>query len=300
MTIMIQITGLSAFPITPADEHGCVDTAALRVLLKRLTEAKVHSIGLLGSTGSYLYLTRAERRRTIETAAEHVAGKTPLLVGIGALRTDETVLLAQDAKAAGADALLLAPVSYTPLLDEEVYTHFATVAQAAGMPLVIYNNPGTTHFSFSTGLIARLSHLPHIIGVKNPAPAGDALITSLRDLRAHAQPGFSLGYSADWNAAEALIAGGDAWYSVAAGLFPEPCMRLVGAVQKGDTAAARRVNAELRPLWDLFAAFTSLRVVYAAANILGICHATLPRPILPLPEAAQHQVAQVLHGMGLH
>jgi 4-hydroxy-tetrahydrodipicolinate synthase len=296
---MTQITGLSAFPITPADEHGRVDIGALRVLLKRLTDAKVHSIGLLGSTGSYLYLTRAERRRTIETAAEHVAGKTPLLVGIGALRTDETVQLAQDAKEAGADALLLAPVSYTPLLDEEVYTHFATVAQTVGMPLVIYNNPGTTHFTFSSALVARLSHLPHIVAVKNPAPKGDALISTLRDLRASAQPGFSLGYSVDWHAAEALIAGGDAWYSVAGGLFPEPCMRLVTAIQSGDTAEARRLNAELQPLWDLFTTFTSLRVTYAAANILGICHATLPRPILSLPEAAQRQVAEVLHRLGL-
>jgi 4-hydroxy-tetrahydrodipicolinate synthase len=297
---MTPITGLSAFPITPADEHGCVDTGALRVLLKRLTEAKVHSIGLLGSTGSYLYLTRAQRRRTIETAAEHVAGETPLLVGIGALRTDETVLLAQDAKAAGADALLLAPVSYTPLLDEEVYTHFATVAQAVGMPLVIYNNPNTTHFTFSTALVARLSHLPHIVAVKNPAPQGDTLLSTLRDLRAHTQPGFSLGYSVDWRAAEALIAGADAWYSVAAGLFPEPCMRLMRAIQSGDTAEARRVNTELQPLWDVFTAFTSLRVIYAAANILGICRATLPRPILPLPEAAQRNVAEVLHRLALH
>ena len=296
---MTQITGVSAFPITPADEHGCVDLGALRVLLKRLTDAKVHSIGLLGSTGSYLYLTRAQRRRTIETAAEHVAGQTPLLVGIGALRTDETVLLAQDAKAAGADALLLAPVSYTPLLDEEVYTHFATVAQAVGMPLVIYNNPGTTHFTFSSALVARLSHLPNIVAVKNSAPKGDTLISTLRELRRHAEPGFSLGYSVDWHAAEALIAGGDAWYSVVGGLFPEPCMRLVTAVQSGDTAEARRQDAALQPLWDLFTAFTSLRVTYAAVNILGICRATLPRPILPLPEAAQRQVAEVLQQLGL-
>jgi 4-hydroxy-tetrahydrodipicolinate synthase len=167
------------------------------------------------------------------------------------------------------------------------------------VPVVVYNNPGTTHFTFSTALIARLSHLPHIVAVKNPAPAANDLIGTLRDLRARTQPGFSLGYSVDWNAAEALIAGGDAWYSVAAGLFPDPCMRLVGAIQRGDTAEARRINAALQPLWDLFTEFTSLRVTYAAVNILGICHATLPRPILPLSEAAQRRVAEVLHRLEL-
>jgi 4-hydroxy-tetrahydrodipicolinate synthase len=296
---MIQITGLSAFPITPMDEHGRVDTAGLRTLLKRLTDAKVHSIGLLGSTGSYPYLSRAQRRQTIEAAVAQVAGQSKLLVGVGALRTDETLLLAQDAKDAGADALLLAPVSYTPLLDEEVYTHFATVAQAVHLPLVIYNNPGTTHFTFSTALVARLSHLPHIVAVKNPAPTGETLTTQLHDLRIQTPAGFALGYSVDWNAAEALIAGGDAWFSVAGGLFPEPCMLLVAAVQRGDAAEARRINATLQPLWDVFTQFSSLRVMYAAANILGLCHVAPPRPILPLAEAAQRQVAGVLDALGL-
>jgi 4-hydroxy-tetrahydrodipicolinate synthase len=296
---MTNITGLSAFPITPTDEHGHVDTAGLRSLLKRLTDAGVHSIGLLGSTGSYPYLTRAERRRAIETAVDQVAGKTKLLVGIGALRTDETVLLGQDAAAAGADAVLLAPVSYTPLLDEEVFTHFATVAQAVALPLVIYNNPGTTHFNFSTALIARLSHLPHIVSVKNPAPQGETLLSTLHDLRATTPPGFSLGYSVDWNATEALIAGGDAWFSVLGGWLPAPCLRIVAAIQRGDAAEARAIHTQLQPLWDLFTEFTSLRVTYAAVNILGICHAVPPRPILALPEAAQRRIAHVLTALDL-
>ncbi len=103
----------------------------------------------------------------------------------------------------------------------------------------------------------------------------------------------------DWHAAEALIAGGDAWFSVAGGLFPEPCMLLVEAVQRGDAAEARRIDASLQPLWDLFTRYSSLRVVYAAANILGLAHVAPPRPILPLPEAAQREIGAVLHSLGL-
>ena len=105
---MMHFHGLSAFPLTPADEHGQVDIVALCALLKRLTDARVGSIGLLGSTGSYAYLTRSERRKTIDAALEQVAGTTPLLVGIGALRTDDAVQFGQDAKSAGADGVLLA------------------------------------------------------------------------------------------------------------------------------------------------------------------------------------------------
>lgn len=291
--------GLSAFPITPADEQGRVDVPALRPLLGRLVDARVGSIGLLGSTGSYPYLTREERRRAVEAAVDQVGGQVPVLVGIGALRTDEAVRLGQDARGAGADAVLLAPVSYAPLTDEEVFTHFATVAEAVGLPLCIYNNPGTTHFTFGSDLIARLSRVPHIAAVKNPAPDAGALPASLRGLRDATAPGFSLGYAVDWHATEAMLAGGDAWYSVAGGLFPVACQQIVAAVEAGHADRARELNARLRPLWDLFTEFSSLRVMYAAANLLGLCRAAPPRPILPLPEDAQRRIGRVLDALDL-
>ncbi|MDQ2804906.1 MAG: dihydrodipicolinate synthase family protein [Pseudomonadota bacterium] len=296
---MTPFSGLSGFPITPADEQGRVDTDALRTLLKRLMKAKVDSIGLLGSTGSYPYLTRSERRRALEAAVDQVGGKAPILVGIGALRTDDAVQFGQDAREAGADAVLLAPVSYTPLTDDEVFEHFETVAKAVGLPLCIYNNPGTTHFTFSADLIARLSHVPNIAAVKNPAPGASAIAGQLRELRAKASPGFSIGYSVDWNATDAMLAGGDAWYSVVGGLFPTPCLQILSAIQAADDAAARRMNVRLKPLWDLFAEFSSLRVMYAAVNLLGLCHALPPRPILPLPEAAQRRIGHTLERLDL-
>ena len=91
------LRGLSAFPITPHSAAGVVNTDELQALVKRLTNAGVHSVGLLGSTGSYAYLSREERRRAIEASAP-IVGSTPLLVGIGALRTADVVLLAQDAQ----------------------------------------------------------------------------------------------------------------------------------------------------------------------------------------------------------
>jgi 4-hydroxy-tetrahydrodipicolinate synthase len=259
----------------------------------------VDSIGLLGSTGSYPYLTRTERRRAIEAAVDQVGGTTPILVGIGALRTDDATQLSQDAKAAGAAAGLLAPVSYTPLNDDEVFEHFSAVARASDLPLCIYNNPGTTHFTFSAELIGRLSHLPNVAAVKNPAPRADSISTHLSGLRTLVPAGFSLGYSVDWNATEALLAGADAWYSVVGGLFPEPCMRIIRAARNGEAAEARRLNDELQPLWDLFTEFSSLRVIYAAAKQLGLCHAEPPRPILPLPDAVQQRVALTLEQLSL-
>jgi 4-hydroxy-tetrahydrodipicolinate synthase len=291
---MPLFSGLAAFPITPADADGRVDVAGVRTLVRRLADAKVDSIGLLGSTGTYAYLSRDERRRAIEAAVDEAGGAVPVMAGVGALRTDAAVALARDAKASGARAGLLAPVSYTPLLDEEVFVHFQTVAGESGLPICIYNNPGVTHFTFSAELIQRLSALPGVVAVKNPAPAAGQVAAHLADLRGRAPAGFSLGYSADANCAEAMLAGADAWHSVLGGLFPATTLALCRAAQAGDAAETRRLNARLEPVWQLFRDFTGLRLAFTAAHILGLTQAQPPRPILPLSEADRGRVARVI------
>ncbi|EGF91598.1 dihydrodipicolinate synthase [Asticcacaulis biprosthecium C19] len=285
---MTLFTGLSAFPITPANQSGRVDTDALRTLISRLAGSGIDSIGLLGSTGTYMYLSRDERARAIESAIAEAAGRVPVIAGIGALRTDDAIALAGDAKALGAAAGLLAPVSYTLLSENEVFEHFAAVAGESGLPIVIYDNPGTTHFRFTSELIARLARLPGIVAAKNPTVTPDDSPAHLATLRAQVPPGFSVGYSGDWNCVEALIAGADAWYSVLAGMFPTVCVNLARTARE-DSVEARRLNAALTPVWDLMRQHTGLRVIYALAERLGI-RAEPPRPILPLAERVKQQV----------
>ena len=293
------LNGLSAFPITPIDPGGKVDTPALGRLVAPLVAAKVDSIGLLGSTGIYPFLTRAERRRATDAAMDEIQGRIPVLVGIGALRTTEVIALAQDAKAAGASAGLLAPMSYTPLTENEVFEHFSAVAAACDLPIVIYDNFGTTHFKFTPELVGRIARIPGVVAVKGASQPAEQAAHHHKLLHEAVPPGFSVGYSGDWNATEALLAGGDAWYCVAAGLFPNACLAMARAALSGNAAEARRIDADMQPLWSLFKEFSSLRVMYAAAIILGICDAEPPRPVLPLPDAARQRVAQVLKQMKL-
>jgi 4-hydroxy-tetrahydrodipicolinate synthase len=198
--------GLSAFPITPSDASGIVDTGALATLLARIQAAGADSIGLLGSTGGYAFLSRDQRRRAVETAMSAVGGKIPVIVGVGALRTDEAQALAKDARELGADGLLLAPVSYTPLTDDEVYEHFAAVADVGQLPLCIYNNPGTTKFTFSVELIARLSRLGTVKAVKMPLPANGDIAAEIASLRSVIPDNFAVGYMRCWRVPMAGIA----------------------------------------------------------------------------------------------
>jgi len=287
------LKGLSAFPITPSDRAGRVDTAALGRLVARLTAARVGSIGVLGSTGTYMYLTREERRRAIEAAVGE-AGATPVIAGVGALRTDDAIAFARDARSAGARAGLLAPVSYTPLTDDEVFAHFSAVAHESNLPLIIYDNPATTHFRFTPELVGRLAQVPGVVAIKNPAGGPDETARHLADQRGRTPQGFAIGYSGDWNVTEALILGADTWYSVLAGLFPKPCLAIIDAAARNDAAEARRLNAALEPIWDLFRTYSSLRVVHVLADLLGICEPEPPRPILPLDATAAQKVAAVL------
>ncbi|WIJ25871.1 dihydrodipicolinate synthase family protein [Devosia sp. RR2S18] len=288
MASLLPFSGLCAFPVTPTDSQGRVNTEILSRLLEALCAAGVDSIGLLGSTGIYAYLSRDERRRAVEAAVDCIGGRMPLMVGIGALRTDQAQDLARDAEGAGADALLMAPVSYTPLTQEEAYEHYRAVVGVAGLPLCIYNNPSTTHFSFSIDLLERLSSVPRIRAVKMPLAAKGDLLSEIAMLRGRTL--LAIGYSGDWGMADAFLAGADAFYSVLGGLMPSPVMALARAAQEGDVDRVRAIDAELKPLWETFKSFGSLRVMYVLLDLLGFGKLEPPRPILPLEGHPRDQV----------
>ncbi|QDH13767.1 dihydrodipicolinate synthase family protein [Formicincola oecophyllae] len=286
--------GLSAFPITPANAEGIVDTDGVGRLTQRLLDAGVDSIGIVGSTGIYPYLAHEERTRTIAAAAEVVRGQVPLIAGVGSLRTDETIRLAQDAARAGADALLLTPLSYTPLTEDEVFELYKAVCEATYLPIVVYNTPTTTHFRISRHLMARLTALPNVAAFKTPLPLASTVREELNSLREGATSHLSIGYSDDWGAAAALMEGADTWYSVTAGLLPELCVALTKAALARKGGEVARLNERLQPLWMLDRAFNSLRVAYAAANELGLTEAQPPLPILPLTKEERQGVARAL------
>jgi 4-hydroxy-tetrahydrodipicolinate synthase len=295
-----MFTGLSAFPLTPISDDGVDEDAFVR-LVARLREAGVDSIGALGSTGSYPYLTREERARVAALAVE-AADDVPVIVGIGALRTRDAVAAANDAQTAGAAGVLLAPVGYQRLTEDEVFGLFADVTRSLSVPLVIYDNPGTTHFTFTPELYARIAGLPHVASVKIPGVPADAAAAAARvaRLRGSLPAGFTIGVSGDASAATGLLAGCDAWYSVIGGTLPELAVELTAAARSGDAQRARALDDRFAPLWELFAVHGSLRVVAAIASLLGLTSAqNLPAPIRGLDEADRREVELVLGRLGV-
>jgi len=287
--------GLSAFPLSPLRD-GRVDEAAFAQLTERLAASGVDSICALGSTGNYAYLDSAERKRVAQLAVQH-AGSVPVIIGISALRTQHVLELAQGAQKAGAKAVLLAPMSYQKLSAREVFGLYEMVTRALSIPLVVYDNPATTHFEFSDELHGRIATLPNIASIKIPAvPADlDAATARIERLRTRVPSHISIGVSGDNTAATGLLAGCDVWYSVVGGLFPETALAITRAAQSGDAPQAKQWSQRLEPLWALFRQHGSLRVVAAAAELLG--HAAppcLPSPLRALQDADRQQLALLL------
>ncbi|MGL3150762.1 dihydrodipicolinate synthase family protein [Microbacterium sp. A82] len=290
-----MFTGLSAFPLTPFRDDT-FDEAAYAGLIRRLVAAEVDSITALGSTGSYMYLSRDERAR-VARATVQLAEGVPVMVGIGALRTSLVQRLADDAQEAGASAVLLAPVTYQSLGDDEVFALFDDVSADLSVPLVVYDNPGTTHVRFSEDLYASVAALPHVASIKIPGVPHDSAAAALRvsGIRDHIPETVTIGVSGDASAAMGLNAGCDAWYSAIGGTLPVLAQRITRAARIGEAADARAASARLQPLWALFAEYGSLRVIAAVAEHLGLVAAgCLPRPVLGLSDNSRAQVIKVV------
>ncbi|MGO1736437.1 MAG: dihydrodipicolinate synthase family protein [Leucobacter sp.] len=295
-----MFTGVNAFPLTPLDEDR-IDERSFTGLIERLTTAGVDSITVLGSSGSYAYLSPEERASVARIAVEN-AGNTPVFVGVGALRTSHVLNNIVQAEAAGASGVLLAPMTYQPLTHDDVFELFRTVTYSTDLPIIVYDNPGTTHFTFTNELYGRIAALPGIASIKIPGvPASPATAQEhIAKIRAVIPERVTIGVSGDAFAATGLNAGCDAWYSVIGGTLPVPALEITRAALSGDADAAVTASEYLSPLWGLFAEFGgSLRVVAAIAEHLGLApKRSLPLPIQGLTDSQRAHVAEVVDALG--
>ena len=163
-----MFSGLMPAMVTPFDERGEVDLEAAEAVVERFIEAEVDGISPLGSTGEFSHLTADERKRFAEEVTRIIAGRVPVVVGVGAAGTKEMVELARHAEGAGADAVLVVSPFYWKIGEVALFQHFAAVAEAVGIPVVIYNLPMLTGIDLSPSLIARVAtECPIVVGIKD-------------------------------------------------------------------------------------------------------------------------------------
>lgn len=290
MSRSVPFHGIIAYPITPLTGAGRVDLDQLKALLDRLLASGVHGIAPLGSAGILPYLSDEEREAVAETTVAHVAGRVPTLVGVSALTTERAVHHARFAERAGASAVMLIPMSYWKLTEDEVFRHYQRVAEAVSIPVMAYNNPATGGVDMRPELLARLLTIPNVTMVKEST--GDVgRMHRLVELVGREVAFFN---GSNPLALAAFAAGARGWCTAAPNLIPQLTLDLYAAVVRGDFAAARTLYYRQRPLLEFIVAGGLPRTVAAGLALKGFDPGPLRAPLLPLAEADRERLRSIL------
>jgi 2-dehydro-3-deoxy-D-pentonate aldolase len=296
-----MFSGLMPAMVTPFDERGEVDLVATEAVIERFIEAGVDGISPLGSTGEFSHLTGEERKRFAKEVVRIVAGRVPLVVGVGAAGTKEMVELARHAESAGADAVLVVSPFYWKIGEEALFKHFATVAESVGIPVVIYNLPMLTGIDLSPSLIARIAaECPNVSGLKDTVTEYLHTVGALREVK-RVRPDFSVLSGWEDLILPSLLAGADGSICAFANVAPELLVELVRSARVGDLGRAAELHRQVLTLVTLGAySDPPMSAIKLAMNRLGVPISPAVRgPALPVPEEAHGKVEGVLREVGL-
>ena len=220
--------------ITPHHEDGSIDEAGLAEVIEHLIHEGVHGIIIAGTTGEYYAQTMEERMRLLSLVVEIIKGRVPVIGGTGAMRTEDSILLAKAAKSAGADALLIATPPYSVPTGRENALHALAVERAVDMPVMLYNYPGRMAAEMDEEFLDRVGQSPNFKAIKESS--GDI---NRVHLLARQYPHISLSCGMDDQALEFFAWGARSWVCAASfwllsGLPHALCQHAASIANSGD------------------------------------------------------------------
>jgi 4-hydroxy-tetrahydrodipicolinate synthase len=291
---MSGFRGTYTVMITPFDERGEVDVAALRAFVDWQIAEGIHGLIPLGSTGEFLSLSDDENALVAETVICQAAGRVPVLVGTGAEDTREVVRLSRRAETLGADGVMIIPPFYSTPTEDELFTHYRTVSDAIGIPIMVYNNPATANVDLRPELVARLSTIDNCRYIKESTLE----VTRIRDIIRLCGDrmtvfGGILGF-------ESFVEGASGWVAVASNVAPGALARLfeLGA-DDSRIGEARKLYLQQLPLIEFVGGQAYVAGTKALLNHMGF-RAGAPRPPrLPLPAGGDEEARRLVRAFGL-
>ena len=280
--------------ITPMKNGGVDDESFRRLVAWQIAEGS-HGLVPCGTTGESPTLSHEEHMWVIEMCVEQANGRVPVVAGAGSNSTAEALMLTRHAKEVGADAVLSVTGYYNRPSQDGIYHHYATIAEAVDIPIILYNIPGRAVVDISVETMARLAQIPNIIGVKDATanlarPSRERLACGSGWRLLSGEDGTALGYMAH---------GGHGCISVTANIAPRLCSQFQEACMKGDFASALAMQDKLMPLHDAMFLEPSPACAKYAASLLGLCRNEVRSPMMPATEAAQIKVRNAMAAAGL-
>ncbi|MBP8227158.1 MAG: dihydrodipicolinate synthase family protein [Pararheinheimera sp.] len=281
----MKLTGIIAYPITPFTADGSQpDLIKLAQSIELLLQNGCDAIAPLGSTGESAYLSFAEWQQVAQRSVQVVAGRVPVIIGISELTTAQAINKARFAAEIGADAMMVIPVSYWKLTDEEIFGYYKAISAEVSLPVMIYNNPATSGVDMSPELIVKMFRgIPQITMVKEST--GDIQ-------RMHKIYQLSSGELPFYNgsnplALEALCAGASGWCTAAPNLLGMLPKELFNQIQAGDLQAAKDNFYRQLPLLSYIVSGGLPKTVKAGLALKGF---EVGQPRKPLMAASEQEM----------
>jgi dihydrodipicolinate synthase/N-acetylneuraminate lyase len=298
--IVPALEGVIVALLTPVDRDGLVDHAALGRLVERLAGRGVTGISPLGSTGEGYSLGLDQRLAVVDTVARSVPAGMPVIPGVFAPNPELAVAEIAGYAERGATAVLTAPPAYYPLSEAEQQGYFTRVADAADLPLVLYNIPVFTKVQIAPAVAAALAAHPRVAGLKD---SGRDLGYTARLLDAVAAAGQADGFSVvtgtDTMLVAAMLAGARGTICANANVVPDLVVAVYEAVRAGKVDEAVRQEARLRAVAAALAVGATPAAHKAAVAAAGVGERWLVPPRLPLTDEQAARLAGRLAALNI-
>jgi len=280
--------------ITPFKD-GNVDDEAFQKLVEWHIGQGTQGLVPCGTTGESPALSHEEHMRVVEMCIETAAGRVPVIAGTGSNNTAEALMLTRHAAEMGADGALVVTPYYNKPSQEGLYQHYKVLAEAAPLPILIYNIPARSVIDMSVETMARLYELENIVGVKDAT----ADLARVSQQRAAMGPDFCQLSGEDGTALGFNAQGGQGCISVTANVAPALCAQFQDACAAGDYVTALALNDTLTPLHDAMFCETSPAPVKFAASLLGLCANEIRLPLVKATAVAEQSVREAMLAAGL-
>ena len=286
-----RFTGMGVALVTPFTENGDIDFTALERLVQMHIDAGTAFLCVLGTTAETPTLTAEEKREIRKRVIKQVAGRLPIMVGIGGNCTRAVVEEIKNEDLTGVDAILSVAPYYNRPSQEGIYLHYKAISEATSLPIYMYNVPGRTGVNILPSTVVRVaSDCPNIVGYK--AASGD--MEQIKELIATKPENFDVFSGDDALTFDIMSAGGVGVISVFGNAFPREMTQLVAAVQEGRIDDARIMNESLKELFRLIFVDGNPSGVKALMNIQGRLENVLRLPLVPAREETCRLLKQAI------
>ncbi|WP_406655607.1 4-hydroxy-tetrahydrodipicolinate synthase [Methanolobus sp. ZRKC2] len=279
--------------VTPFSKDNTIDSESLRNIVSFVEDGGVSGIVACGTTGESATLSMAEHKELIDIAMD--CASVPVVAGTGSNNTVEAVELTKHAADVGADAALVISPYYNKSNKAGLMAHFKAIAEAADIPIILYNVPSRTGQDISAEIIAELAEVDNIVAVKE---ASGSLEKISRILELTVNEDFEILSGEDDLTLPIVTLGGSGVISVVANVVPEMMVKLVDAASKGDLKTAREMHFKMAPLIRALFSETNPIPVKRAVELMGLASGDLRLPLAPLAEENDKVLTDVLRGLG--